>query len=154
MMTTLNFGKFKGWTVEDLAKSGQTGRDYLSWCADNLRNRDIAKACANASTQQINKNLAIKAVIQDAGLDYEEARRWVQGEIENQNEEDVELDTIAQAEEQLEQDLLVAGVEQEQINKVWKFRWEFLSLIENGTIKFSSEERKEKVVAAFKKFYS
>jgi hypothetical protein len=37
METTITFGKFSGWTTEEVAKAGTPGRSYLAWGAKNLK---------------------------------------------------------------------------------------------------------------------
>lgn len=37
MSAPITFGKFRGWSVEEVAKAGESGRNYLKWGMDNLK---------------------------------------------------------------------------------------------------------------------
>lgn len=40
----LSFGKYKGWTMAELAQAGKYGRNYLCWCVLNLQNPAHSRA--------------------------------------------------------------------------------------------------------------
>ena len=65
-MVTLTFGKYKGWKLEDLARAGSYGREYLRWGSYNLSNRAWRKRFAKAlEIEGINAALVAKAAMVD-----------------------------------------------------------------------------------------
>lgn len=146
----LNFGKFKGWSTEDLAKAGNCGRNYLSWCADNLKNYGIRQTCAKVLSENhgIDFHLAVKALVQTEGMSEFDAQKTVNNELENLKDEDTYFDSVAQAEAQLEQDLLAAGLNEQQIKTVWRYRFD----ISQAPIQWTGKFDKPAILTAFEKF--
>lgn len=152
----LTFGKFRGWDICDLAKAGEIGQNYLSWCVNNLKSPKWRNECDRAlEINDFDFDLAVKAVIQSDNLTHEEAVAWVNSEQESLQEQLTWETKEEQAESLLRLELVKCGLLVTQVAQLLgKYKWDFFGAVEFGAIKFSSEEKRRKITAAFDKFYN
>lgn len=97
----LNFGKFKGQSVESFKCSGE-GVSYLEWGAGNLRDEKMRKAFADTLASMTDHERAV--IISEAdSIDYDEALTHVR-DMRAMEEEDA----AEEAKEQARQDAIFA----------------------------------------------
>lgn len=84
----LNFGKFKGQSVESLKSSGE-GISYLEWGAANLRDARMREAFTAVLASLTDHELAL-VIEREDGIGYEEARRHLASERAMREEEEAE----------------------------------------------------------------
>lgn len=80
----ITFGKYKGWDTEDLAKAGEQGRNYLHWGSGNLRSPKFAREFERVLNLSVeyNEALMVKAVVEAENIHPDDARIYVQEELE------------------------------------------------------------------------
>lgn len=115
MATRINFGKYKGWTMEDLAQAGPEGRSYLIWCASNLRNPQLQRAAENAlrANTSINPALMSRLEYQLGDLTPDEIEREIKNAQYEADEETRRNTLIESIEAQLRADLQALGVSEQ-----------------------------------------
>jgi len=87
----LTFGKFRGWDTEDLAKAGETGRNYLYWGSSNLRSPKWAREFERVLGLPVeyDETLMVKALIDsESDIDYDDAQTYVRGQLISIAEDD------------------------------------------------------------------
>jgi hypothetical protein len=154
MATQINFGKYRGWTMEELAQAGPEGRSYLQWCAGNLRNPQLRKAAESAlatcSVNSLSPALMRRLEVQLGELTPEEIEREIE-DRQHEAEEEAKRDAIiGSAETQLKSDLRTLGANEQVIGFVWRNRHDADIVFE--TVKFSSPEKERLFKAAWDKW--
>ena len=90
----LTFGKFKNWTPAELAQAGTSGRQYLSWGANNLKSpqwQGAFRAALNAPCAT-DIDLAARALMKDDPfIDPDDAYNFVIEQEAQRIEEEVEV---------------------------------------------------------------
>ena len=152
MATILNFGKYKGWSMEDLAQAGRYGRNYLSWCATNLRNPALCRAAESAlkvftqpKEELIYKLIAIEPDYR--GWDAEEIEHEVENEIAQAGDDAIYAERLAAREDQLRADLVAMGCTSQVVDFVMLNQFD--ADIVFARIKFSSAEKQAAFTAAW-----
>lgn len=138
----LTFGKFKGWDTEDLAKAGDSGRDYLRWCADNLKSPKWRTECERSlKAGGFDEALAAKAIRDGEGdISLDEALFLVREERAAQEEEDRIWAAVEEAQENIIVEYATQmGVPANKLRQLYK-RYELGGWEQLPASKFSSPE--------------
>lgn len=152
MATILTFGKYKGWSMEDLAQAGKYGRNYLHWCATNLQNpaqRSAADRALKIFTQP-KEELIYRMIAAEPDYrewDAEEIECEVENEIAQAGEDAIYAERLAAREDQLRADLVAMGCTSEVVNFVMLNQYD--ADIVFARIKFSSVEKQAAFTAAW-----
>ncbi len=147
MNTKITFGKFKNWEVSELAKSGEAGRNYLAWGAENLRSEKWRGIFGEALAEtQLDKRLAAQAISQQEGdISFSEALNIATEEQETAAYYDREKSQYEQAIAEMESALLSLGIPQKALSTIvkWIKNGEVEQREECGQLKFQSIDRQE-----------
>lgn len=150
MSTQITFGKFKNWKVEDLAKAGETGRNYLAWGAENLRSpkwRKIFSAALTETTMDV--HLAANVLVTAEKMGYRQARAIIEENVAHESEMAQEFDRYQQARDELHDGLYALGVTSPRTLSVisrWIRNGEIHQIIEEGQLKFENIDREQFMV--------
>ncbi len=154
-MTQITFGKFNGWTMEQLAQAGEIGRDYLAWCASNLRNPGLRRAAENALKANVAPNAFLVAQalrVDEPGVTPDEAKRYADEQL-GQYEDDRARDiALADADAKLRQALGDLGMTGPQINAVIRDHGQYLEAARTQPQRFSSEAKRRTLLAALETY--
>ena len=142
----ITFGKFSGWSTEDLAKTTD-GRNYLHWGMANLKSpkwqAEFKRVLSEVKSTELNINLEAELNYQSGDLDYEDALKLAQ-ETKAQLEEEEEIYTsYEKARSNLIQNLKSIGVPDQHIKKLVGYITSgdnIDELISLKIIQFSSQE--------------
>lgn len=76
-MTILTFGKHKGRDINQLARTDQ-GRDYLMWCADNLKNCQWVRKIERALRRNNTPYMELQAEVLATGANLHQFNQVIQ----------------------------------------------------------------------------
>lgn len=140
-MSKITFGKFKGWSTDDLARAGSTGRGYLSWGKENLRSPKWRKEFQRALESPTDQDLHLTALALSQGeddLSYDEAMIFARDEAEEAKEHARFEGALAKA----QADVIAVWIgklgRSERELRALAHKFEFVDLDEVPTERFSS----------------
>ncbi len=147
----ITFGKWQGWTTDDLAKSGKTGQSFLIWGAENLKSSKWRKDFQRALNEnsELDVDLMARAIEQDdpETVILDSARKFAEEEIREAKAQAEYNEKDAQMQNFLRRKLSELGISDAGVRFiVSSTHQDFEELERFGRIQFSSEARKKGVL--------